>query len=55
METNRDEQVSRPDNEDTAIRSPSEAAEQGPDEPTDIPARNWGTVLKRTAKEFKAD
>lgn len=41
--------------EGEAIRSLSEAQERGPDEPTDMPARTWVTVLKRTAKEFKAD
>ena len=41
--------------EGEAVRDPSEAEERGPDEPTDIPARSWVTVLKRAAKEFKAD
>jgi membrane protein len=30
-------------------------AQGGPDGPTDLPARSWGGVLKRTVKEFKAD
>jgi membrane protein len=50
-----DNGVSRQDGEDTAIRNPSEAVERGPDEPTDMPTRIWVKVLKRTAKEFKAD
>jgi membrane protein len=29
--------------------------ERAPDNPTDLPARSWGGVLKRTVKEFKAD
>jgi membrane protein len=29
--------------------------ERAPDDPTDLPARSWGGVLKRTVKEFKAD
>ena len=47
--------VSGQDGDDTAIRDPSEAAERGPEEPTDMSARIWVTVLKRTAKELNAD
>lgn len=51
----------REDHDDSQDRAgqaaprPAEAAERGPGSPTDISARNWGAVLKRTAKEFQDD
>ena len=53
----KDRQFSKQDRdiEGPAVRSPSEAEERGPAEPTEMPARTWVTALKRTAKEFKAD
>ena len=30
-------------------------AERAPDQPTDLPTRSWGGVLKRTVKEFRED
>jgi membrane protein len=39
----------------TANSSPRRAGAQGPDSPTDLPARSWSGVLKRTVKEFSAD
>lgn len=38
-----------------ASSSPEQAAERGPGRPTDIPARRWLGVLKRTGREFLAD
>jgi membrane protein len=34
---------------------PGARAERAPEEPTDLHARSWGGVLKRTVKEFKQD
>ncbi|GAA1987019.1 YihY/virulence factor BrkB family protein [Catenulispora subtropica] len=34
---------------------PSVAAERGPDTPTELPARSWSAVFKRTVKEFRDD
>src|SRR5436305_4118042 len=36
-------------------RASSSANGQPPEKPTQLPARSWLGVLKRTAKEFKAD
>ena len=51
----RQDRQDRQNSEDEAVRAQADADERGPDEPTDMPARTWMTVLKRTAKEFKAD
>lgn len=37
------------------VRGPSEAADEGPDQPTEIPGRRWLGVLKRTGREFVED
>lgn len=47
--------VSRPDGDDPAVGEPLEAEARGPEQPTQMPARTWLTVLKRTTKEFKTD
>lgn len=36
-------------------RSPAEAAREGPDAPTEVPAHGWLSVLKRTGREFVDD
>ncbi|MFG3229957.1 YihY/virulence factor BrkB family protein [Kitasatospora sp. NPDC048194] len=41
--------------EDGVARGPEEAAEEGPDEPTQVPARGWFGVLRRTGREFLDD
>ncbi|MFB7668865.1 YihY/virulence factor BrkB family protein [Kitasatospora sp. NPDC056138] len=40
---------------DRAARRPAEAANEGPDTPTRVPARGWLGVLKRTGREFIDD
>src|SRR5947209_18573939 len=50
-----DMHVNRPDGDDPAVREPLEAKARGPEEPTQMPARTWLTVLKRSTKEFKSD
>ncbi|MFH9354520.1 YihY/virulence factor BrkB family protein [Kitasatospora sp. NPDC017646] len=40
---------------DTAARGPQRAADEGPDEPSQVPARGWFKVLRRTGREFLDD
>ena len=37
------------------VRNPAEAAREGPDAPTEVPAHGWLSVLKRTGREFVDD
>ncbi|WP_078891986.1 YihY/virulence factor BrkB family protein [Streptomyces sp. NRRL S-350] len=43
------------DDSGEAVRRPERAARQGPEEPTQVPARGWLGVLKRTGREFLDD
>ncbi|MFE9425864.1 YihY/virulence factor BrkB family protein [Kitasatospora sp. NPDC006697] len=40
---------------DGPVRAPEQAADEGPDEPTQVPGRGWLGVLKRTGREFLDD
>ena len=45
-----------PDAHDTPEKNaPDRHGDDQPSDPTDLPKRSWGAVLKRTAKEFSDD